>query len=289
MAIVSNAHALLFLAIVSEEVQKEGPPVTTIKRWFGSQHIGETKALITDAVVSHRGVVTATVGDAVLCSFHDAQQGLDAALSIHKRMAEAADPMSPIVLRARIGLAYGPVRVEGGKVSGETVTLAGKMMEKCAAGDILFDEAFSAALGPITEPAIEPYTGIDGVQAHRIRGQSSAPAKPPTEIVFGFGGTEHRFSAEDGEINLGRGTDNDVIVPLPYVSRKHAKIVWRDDAPYLVNLSRNGSCVRAGPNAGEVACPAEMKLEGSGQLMLGASFRAAASPAEIVTYEVLMS
>lgn len=326
MDILSNAQGLLFAAIWTDEVRLDGPAATTMKGWFGDQQIGQTKAVITDAVVSHRGVVTHIVGDAMLCSFADPKAALDAAASIQSRIAEAVKPASGITVKARIGLAYGPVRVIAGRISGDVVNAASMLMEKCAPGEILADQALATAIGTVKEPALEPLGNIEGISAYRVAGFKSAPnttarvasiepapsrspvLAPPhapaaapaskprrapaavpitTAVIVKFGGVEQRFQASDGEIQFGRGNDNQVIVPLPYVSRRHAKIVWRDQVvPYLVNLSQNGTCVRLRDSGKEIVCRSEMRLEGSGDIVLCGSFSVATSPAEIVTYRL---
>ena len=78
-----------------------------------------------------------------------------------------------------------------------------------------------------------------------------------------------------------------VIVPLGYVSRKHAKIVWRDKlSPDLVNLSQNGTCVRLRDSGKEFNCSDELRLEGSGDIVLCGAFSMVTSPSEIVTYRI---
>jgi len=316
MEILSNAQGLLFAAIWTDEVRLDGPAATTMKGWFGDQQIGQTKAVITDAVVSHRGVVTHIVGDAMLCSFADPKAALDAAASIQSRITKAVKPASGITVKARIGLAYGPVRVIAGKISGDAVNAASMLMEKCAPGDILVDQALFDAVGAVNEPVLEAHGSIEGISVYRVPGSASAPdiatrmaaiapaaepAPPPApspapapvvapaspSVVVKFGGVEQRFGPSDGEVQIGRGNDNQVIVPLRYVSRKHAKIVWRKDAvPYLVNLSENGTCVRLRNSGKEIVCRSEMRLEGSGDIVLCGSFSVATSPAEIVTYRL---
>lgn len=324
MAILSNAQSLLFVAFWTEEVKVSGPPVTTLKGWFGNQQIGQAKAMITDAVVSHRGVVTHTVGDAMLCSFADPKAALEAAASIQSQIARAAGSASGMIVKARIGLAHGTVRVIAGKVSGDAVNAAGMLLEKCPPGDVLVDQALLEAAGASGNAAFEAFSSVEGITAYRIpatvkmpetvgraspaapepaprptQAEPSAPkprepAAPPAapapaaRIIVKFGGVEQRFRPSDGEVHFGRSDDNQVIVPRPYVSRKHAKIVWRDGAvPYLVNLSQNGTCVRFKESGKEIVCEGELRLEGSGFIVLCSSFGMVTSSDDIVTYTLV--
>lgn len=323
MSITSNAQGLLFVSISTEQSPAEGgTPVATLKDWFGSQQVGQAKSAINDAVVSRRGVVTHTVGDAVLCSFAAPKSALEAAIDIQRRMAQAMNRASGMVVRAKAGLSYGPVRVIAGKVSGDAVTAAGMLMERCAPGDIMLDQAVADALGK-SAVELEAAGSIDGIAAYRVRvdaprdstinlrvpvpppgeAQSpvpTAPAPAPAQVpavpaaakaaqvlILKFGGTEQRFHPSDGEVSLGRGLDNRVVVPVPSVSRKHARIVWGDDGlPYLSNLSANGSSVRFRPTGREVACTGEVCLEGSGDIALSGTFAAVSSQSELVFFRL---
>jgi len=168
MARLSNAQGLLFAEISTEEVKQDGPPVTTLKGWFGTQQVGQIKSLITNTVNELKGVVTHTVGDSILSSFADARAALDAAVGIQRRVAKAQNPSSGMIVNVRIGLAYGPVRVFSGKVSGDSVTAAGALMEKAQANEILADQALKDAVGTVKEIRFEAGGLVDGVNAFRV-------------------------------------------------------------------------------------------------------------------------
>ena len=92
MARLSNAQGLLFAEISTEEIHVQGPPVATLKGWFGAQQVGQIKSLVTNTVNEQKGVVTHTVGDSILSSFADAGAALSAALGIQRRVAKAQNP-----------------------------------------------------------------------------------------------------------------------------------------------------------------------------------------------------
>ncbi len=175
MARLSNAQGLLFAEISTEELRMESAPVTTLKGWFGAQQIGQIKSLITNTVNEQKGVVTHTVGDSVLSSFADAQSALNAALVIQQKVTKAQNPSSGTIVKVRIGLAYGPVRVYAGKVSGDSVTAAGMLLEKAQPGEILADQAMKDAAGSAIQGVRFESCGlVEGVAAHRVVSQSSA-------------------------------------------------------------------------------------------------------------------
>jgi hypothetical protein len=259
------------------------------------------------------------VGDSILSSFADAQASLAAALTIQRRVAKAQNPASGTIVKVRVGLAYGPVRVLAGKVSGDSVTAAGVLLEKAQPNEILSDQSLVDAIGSLKDIRFEACGLMEGITAYRVVSLAaakplaesatvpSAPAPfprraPDTEatgthavraatasaITISFGGTERRFSPADTEILLGRGKDVHIIVPEIHVSRKHARIVWEDGRiPFLENLSQNGTCVRLQSTGREHSCMSRMPLQGAGEIALCSRFSQVASPAEIVTFNVI--
>jgi hypothetical protein len=324
MARLSNAQGLLFAEVSTEEVSVQGPPVTTLKGWFGAQQIGQIKSLVTNTVNEQKGVVTHTVGDSILSSFADANSALTAALGIQRRVAKAQNPATGMISKVRIGLAYGPVRVFAGKVSGDSVTAAGILLERAQPSEILSDQALLDAVGSVKELRFEACGLIEGITAYRVV-SVAAPPRPNTEagtipsapapfprrsppeadvtgtlavappaagtafgsIVISFAGADRSFTPADGEIFIGRGKDVHIIVPEIHVSRKHARIMWEAGVPYLENLSQNGTCVRLKATGSEHTCMARMPLQGSGEIALCSRFSQVTSPAEIVGFSLV--
>ena len=175
MARLSNAQGLLFAEISTEEIRLEGPPVTTLKGWFGAQQVGQIRSLITNTVNENKGVVTHTVGDSILSSFADAQAAVNSALQIQLKVAKAQNPATGMIVKVRIGLAYGPVRVVAGKVSGDSVTAAGILLEKAQANEILADQALRDAVGPAKEMRFEACGLIEGVASYRVVSLATPP------------------------------------------------------------------------------------------------------------------
>ncbi len=310
---LSNAQGMLFAEISTEEVRVDGPPVNTLKGWFGAQQVGQIKSLITNTVNENKGVVTHTVGDSILSSFADPQAALAAALGIQRRVAKAQNPATGMVVKVRIGLGYGPVRVIAGRVSGDAVTAAGILLEKAQANEILADQATLDAVGAAKETRFEACGVMEGVTAYRVvslaaaaapkpspapaaaapapaPAPAAAPAAPrtgaPAAMTLQFQGTEKRFSPADGEIFIGRGKDVHVTVPEIHVSRKHAKIVWEDSGPVLVNLSQNGTCVRFADSGREQTCMTRTELHGGGDIALCSRFSQVASQGEIIHFSL---
>lgn len=312
MARLSNAQGMLFVEFFTEEVKLDGPPVTTLKGWFGAQQSGQAKALIIDTINGHRGVVTHTVDDAVISSFPTARAAVDAALDLQHRLAATRTPQSLSIVRARAGISYGPVRVMAGKVTGDAMTAAGMLLEKCAPDQVLVDQSVVDAVGQVEDPKFEPRGKVGEISSYAVISANApkpvqlaaptvpvdpkrAPPPPPAapapakvSVVLKYAGVEQRFDPSAGVVLIGRGHENQVIVPLKHVSRKHAKIIWHEGVtPCVVNLSPNGSCVRPKGSNQEQSFTEQVRLEGAGDLALCASFRQVSSPDEIVSFRLV--
>ncbi|MGH7931614.1 MAG: FHA domain-containing protein, partial [Candidatus Binataceae bacterium] len=99
-------------------------------------------------------------------------------------------------------------------------------------------------------------------QVQRQRAAAPAQPLPVAPLMAGMGHSdEARLSAIDpvdpvpaefsllkDEVSLGRGEDNDVVIPHASVSRNHARLMRRNDAYELVDLnSTNGSYINGQP------------------------------------------
>ena len=212
-----------------------------------------------------------------------------------------------MLVKVRIGLAYGPVRVAAGKVSGDCVSAAGILLDKAQANEILADQSLVDAIGASKETRFEAGGLLDGIPSYRV--VSSAPGAVPAaqpvpnplpaaatvpsprpsagpSLTLRYSGADRRFAPADGEIFMGRGMDVHVTIPEIHVSRKHAKIVWEDGGAVLVNLSQNGTCVRFASTGHEQTCMTKLALEGSGEIALCSRFGQVVSPKEIISYSL---
>jgi hypothetical protein len=165
MSILSNSQGLLFSEISVEESKEL--QTSTLQGWFGAQQSGQAKALVTSAVVACKGVVTHTVGEAVLSSFPDAASAVKAALEIQAQIA-GAQKTPGMVVRVRCALAYGPVRVLAGKVSGDAVTAAGLLLDKAKPGEILADQSVKDAPGAASTVKFTLYRKVGSLNAYLV-------------------------------------------------------------------------------------------------------------------------
>src|SRR5215813_11020685 len=72
-------------------------------------------------------------------------------------------------------------------------------------------------------------------------------------------------------IRMGRGPENEIVVPEPLASRVHAKIEWRQDRVFLIDQSLNGTYLQMQGKPEVILRRDEIELKGTGVISLGKS------------------
>jgi adenylate cyclase len=90
----------------------------------------------------HGGTPVKWLGDGVMLHFRDPGGAVAAALGMVGRLPEAGLPP------AHVGVAAGPVVVQGGDYFGRTVNLAARLAARAQAGQVLVTEQVVAAVAP---------------------------------------------------------------------------------------------------------------------------------------------
>lgn len=75
---------------------------------------------------------------------------------------------------------------------------------------------------------------------------------PTGWLVIERGGERTRVPLRDGEQTLGRAADNDIVLGEPYVSRRHARVAWRQGLPVLVDTKSTYGLTAGGRRVPEV-------------------------------------
>ena len=88
---------------------------------------------------AHGGTPVKWLGDGVMLHFHDPAGAVAAALGMVRRLPEAGLPP------AHVGVAAGPVVVQGGDYFGRTVNLAARLAGRARAGQVLVTEPVAGA------------------------------------------------------------------------------------------------------------------------------------------------
>src|SRR5215216_989699 len=101
---------------------------------------GTVAVLVERTALAHRGTAVKWLGDGVMLHFPDPAQAVAAALEAVGRLPAAGLPP------AHVGVAAGPVVVQGGDYFGRTVNLAARLAARAQAGQVL-------ATAPVAEAA----------------------------------------------------------------------------------------------------------------------------------------
>jgi pSer/pThr/pTyr-binding forkhead associated (FHA) protein len=92
-----------------------------------------------------------------------------------------------------------------------------------------------------------------------------------TRLTAAFGDVTIEMGPNRPVLHMGRGPENEFVVPDPLASRVHARIEYRHDRFLLIDQSLNGTYVQM-QGSGEVALRRdEIVLERSGLISLGKS------------------
>ncbi len=144
------------------------------------------------------------------------------------------------------------------------------------AGGLLSEDTYVHRVGALKSPLIDPFRllGDLGLRSrgagHTIRTSRTAAQK----IRGRFGGVQYRpvllsldWDGVEQELFVGRREDCDVVVSDPSVSRRHARLVFREGEWILMDLdSTNGSIVNGERVARCVLKPGDHLLLGNEQL-----------------------
>jgi len=266
----------------------------------GSVHIYETlgdKAakeivervieLMRGEVSRFKGTLLRTLGDEVMASFQDIGPALEASKAMHERVANLGAPKPGIpLLTIHVGIHWGPVIQGGEDLFGDAVNVAARMRSLAKAGQTLTTGKTIEALGPwpglttrhITHTMVKGrYEQLDVHEVvwqvedltRTIQVPSSLLSGGEIELFLRAGETEMKVSATKPVISMGRGEQNDLVVPLDCVSRVHARIEFRRGKFVLVDQSTNGTFLLSPVHKDVYLHLDELALEGHGLIGLG--------------------
>lgn len=243
----------------------------------------------TAEVARHGGTLVKTIGDEILCSFHDAASAVRASLRIQEAADASRDPGTGGLtgLQLRIGLHEGPVLEEDGDVFGDAVNVAARLTDLAKGGQILTTEDTVSRLPdelragtrhldnipvkgkreplPVYEVLVEPE------DATRLVSGLFKLAPPARSLSLRWAGSEWRLGPAASELMMGRGHHAAIVVEDVRVSREHASIQRRRDKFILSDQSSNGTYVQIQGEAHYLRRE-EIELQHAGRISLGRAF-----------------
>ena len=249
-------------------------------------------------IARHLGGDTAqTVEDKLILSFGAADDAVAAAVMMHQFVATHPQPRlkeAPYLgLYIRIGT--GTVLREGGRLSGDAVQWAMHTAATCSPHRTLLSDT------------TYQYLSTKNKDRAHLLGRRASQGSHGLQKVFEFIGDDEgttlaqeldyapaasevldiihgpvvmTINAERPVIRIGRLAENDLIISYPRVSRKHAKIEYRQGKFMLVDTSSNGTFVKIGDLEPIHVLRDEIPLIGKGTISPGRK-AASSSPGAI--------
>lgn len=261
---------------------------------------------ISNLVAQNKGHVIKTLGDGLLAIFGNAQDAVDACVSIQRQHHLSLSELPQAHrMPVRIGLSTGDVEWVQGDCYGDAVNVASRLCDLCGPGQIWTNETTVSVsserngvsfrpLGPIAvrgrsepcsvyqiewqqESVTDVMTVLGNFDPEHWKVSKDALGK---EITLESCGHVATFYSFDLPVSIGRIRSNNFIVADPRVSRVHAQLAWKNGAVVLDDLSSYGTWVRFdGTSTGDALLRrGSSVLHGKGLLALGASFSDADAP-----------
>jgi adenylate cyclase len=249
--------------------------------------IAKTLAILSQSATRHLGTIVKTIGDEVMCTFSSAREAAEAAVDMQRsvKQATATEEMGIKSLAIRVGFHSGPVISHAADVFGDTVNVAARVVAHAKPGQIL-----------VAKQTVRRLPKEDGsvrfIGSTQVKGKN-APIElfeivwdhenltmvkdvfetkaGNTRLTATFGNTTIEMGPNRPSLHMGRGTENEFVVPDPLASRVHARIEYRRDRFVLIDQSLNGTYLQM-HGMKEVALRRdEVVLERSGLISLGRS------------------
>jgi class 3 adenylate cyclase len=231
------------------------------------------------------GRLVKTIGDEALLLFATADDAVEAAGEIQRRMAESTGG-NDLRLAFRIGLHFGPAIESSGDVFGDAVNVAARMVALAKRGQVILSQATMGRLSPtlagrvreldlLTVKGKEQDIGICELvwqdSTADLTAMAVRPAMRAGRLLLTQGTRTIELAVGAAALVFGRDAQNDVVVADPLASRLHARIERRRDKFVLVDQSSNGTFVAVDGEPEVVLRREEMILRGRGTISFGHS------------------
>ena len=252
--------------------------------------IAKTLAILSQAATRHLGTIIKTIGDEVMCTFSTARDAALAAVEMQRSVKHAAalEQMGVKSMAVRVGFHSGPVISHAADVFGDTVNVAARVVAHAKPGQILVAKQTVRKL-PREVAASMRFVGSTPVKGKKelvelyeliwerenltlVQDVAAIEARPETvRLTATFGSTTLELGSGRPVLHMGRGPENEFVIPDPLASRVHARIEFRRDRFLLIDQSLNGTYVQMQGAVETVLRRDEIVLDSSGLISLGKS------------------
>ena len=251
--------------------------------------IARMLSMMSECATRHLGTVVKTIGDEVMCTFSSAREAAEAAVDMQRSVKQAATAIDMGVksLAIRVGLHSGPVIAHAADVFGDTVNVAARVVAHAKPGQILVAKQTVRRLPKEDREASVRFIGSTQVKGKNAPIELFEIVWDPenltmvkdvfetktvnTRLTAAYGNSAIEMGPERPVLHMGRGPENEFVVPDPLASRVHARIEYRRDRFILIDQSLNGTYVQIDGMGEKALRRDEIVLEKSGLISLGKS------------------
>jgi class 3 adenylate cyclase len=239
--------------------------------------------IVESNVTGQGGRVIKRAGDAVLAAFDSAGSAVRAAAQMMKAVEAPASQLHAEGVHLRVGVSFGTVVHSEGDIYGDQVNVAARLVSLAGPEEVLISGPTYRAL---PEEMQETARIIDDVS---LRGRSEpvgvfqflwrledvtvtyreSATAPRAFLSLQFGSQSFAVDADRPSFRIGRGPDNDLVIPKSVVSRHHADIALRGGKFILKDRSTNGTDVHVENGPTLQLRREEIVLVGSGRIFFG--------------------
>lgn len=217
--------------------------------------ITSTLDIMSEIVADNHGIVVETIGDEIMCQFHDANNAIAAANHIQTTLSKNNQ------LSARIGLHTGIAGMHDGRPFGDIVNVAARMTGLAKAGRIIISIDTMEAFNLVNKAKLRQfeYAHVKGKEKSfqtfeyiwdeidsTSYGQSlpilSQNIQPPRgSLICRYREIWMRIDQDHTRITIGRNEHSDMMIDDFNASRDHATIELLGDRIIYIDHSTNGS------------------------------------------------
>lgn len=281
-------HPSIPLSILFADVSGSTKLYETLGNTRAQALISGTLDVLSLAATRNEGSIVKNIGDELMCTFPTPRQAAEGATDMQRslRLAIARKTIPHETLSIRSGFHHGPVIPRDGDVFGDAVNVAARVVAQAKKGQILttkqtvdmLPEEMKLNVRFIDRAAVkgkkeelELFELIWETENLTVVQNIFANLPNQARLTALFGETTIELSHDRPMLQMGRGIENDFVIPEPLASRTHARIEFRRERFVLIDQSINGTFVHMEGEKEVALRRDEIVLKGAGLISLGKS------------------
>jgi len=231
---------------------------------IAQQDISTCLELLSDVAGEHEGETIKTIGDEIMCVFHNPVNAANAAIEMQNALIDAGkkDRFKSEPLHVKIGWHYGSASLRQDDVIGEAPVVAQQVINMAKRDEILTTGISLNALPPELRQEAKFIDQIEAEEGHGLFDVYILPweedgdeithvgskttqiaALAHRALLLEYNGKSVQLDNHKTHCLVGRGAENDLVVNGEFTSRHHAEIYYRHGRFHLSDKSTNGTAV----------------------------------------------